>query len=113
MACSGHCSPRQIESSTTRHGADDDERLGPGRHGFGQGRVRRHVGKVVLAGKEAHERSTLLSGGVAERPSQRRISGFECIDHGSLRDQPADVELHFPVHMCKCPQVRWEYDPDH
>src|ERR1043166_2944929 len=71
------------------------------------------MGKILLAGKEAHERPALLRDVIADRPSQHRVTPFERIEDGALGDRTRDLELHFTVDFGQFLEVKRKRDADH
>src|SRR5262249_36008203 len=97
----------------TRHGSQDQERLGPLRDRSRQRGIGRRVGHVLATGEESHERAALVSALVADRPAQHRILGPAGAENRARRDRGADAERPPPVGGRRRPQVRGERDPDH
>ena len=69
--------------------------------------------QVFLAGKEAQEGTTLLRDMVPNRPQQHRISRFQRIQHGSLRDWLQNLQTYFAADVRQRAQVRRQHNPDH
>src|ERR1044072_1315890 len=55
------------------------------------------MGKILLAGKEAHERPALLRDVIADCPAQNRVTPFERIEDGALGHRARNLELFFTV----------------
>jgi hypothetical protein len=71
------------------------------------------VGQVLLARKEAQERTPLSRHLIANRPAQHRITSLKRIKHRSLRDRAIDLKLDFVAGVRQRSQMLREYDPDH
>src|SRR5947207_15240246 len=66
---------------TSSDGAEDEQRLLSRDDRFGQRSVRRSVGAILFARKEAQERSPLLGDVVADGSCQHGKSGLQRIKH--------------------------------
>ena len=104
---------RQFRRSAPGHGADDEERLPAADDGFGQRRIGGFVREIFLAGEEAEERTALAGRVIADRPPERRVPRFECVEKRAPRHRRRDLDLDLSVDACQRPQVRRERHPDH
>ena len=93
--------------------SDDQKRFLPGPNRIRERSVRRFVGQVLLARKEAQERTPLSRHLIANRPAQHRITSLKRIKHRSLRDRAIDLKLDFVAGVRQRSQMLREYDPDH
>src|SRR5579871_3157510 len=89
--------PESLAGSAAGDGANDEERLGPRRDRIRQRRVRRVVGKVLLAGEEADKRAAFLRDVIADRSAQHRITGFQRVEQLALGQRAGDIERHRSV----------------
>jgi len=74
------------------HGADDEERFLALDDPVGQWRIRRLVGKVLLACEEPDKRAAISALAVADRSAQHRILGLQNVEHHALGDRPGHLE---------------------
>jgi len=50
---------------------------------------------------------------VANRPAKHRISGFERVEHSTLRGLTINMQLNFAVDLGELSQVLWKHDSNH
>ena len=86
-----------------RDRAHDHKRRGSRRDRFWQRRIRRFVGEILLAGKESHERATLLGHVVANGSAQHWITRLQSIEHRALRDPTRDLQFYLPFDARQLP----------
>jgi hypothetical protein len=66
------------------------------------------MGQILPAGKEPDKRSALVYHLVTNCPPQHRVTGFERLEDGVLRDLTLHLQVHLTVDTCKCPQMGWK-----
>ena len=71
------------------------------------------MGEILFAGEEPQEGAAALRDVVADRAAELGVAGFEGVEDRALRDEAADVELHFGADVGQCLQVIREDDADH
>src|SRR5207247_9410427 len=64
-------------------------------------------------GKEPDERPAPQRDGVANRPAQDRVAGFERVEERAHRDRALDLDLHLAVNARQCAQVMGEHHVYH
>src|SRR3954452_19039641 len=74
--------------------ADDEERLGAGRHRVWQRRIWRFVRQILFAREEPHERSPPLRLAIANRSAKHRVSSFDRVEDRPLRHRRSDLNAH-------------------
>ena len=95
------------------NGSDNQERFFPRGNRFGQRRVGRFVGPVLLAGEEAQERAPLLRPMIADGAAQHGIASLQCVEDGALRDWAVDFERYFAADVSQGSQVLRKFDSNH
>ena len=98
---------------TSRHGPNDQERLGPRRNRVGQRGVRRLVGQILSAGEKPEERSALLRVVVTDRPAQHRILRLESVEDRALRCLTVNMEFDLAIEVRERAQMHREHHADH
>src|SRR5437660_1799313 len=98
---------------TASDGADNQERFFAGCDSFGERSIGRIVGKILFAGKETQEGTTLQSVVIANGSAQHGIASFERVQHRALRDRGSDFERHFAVDVSKVAEMEGENYADH
>ena len=78
--------------SAAGHRTDDEQRLASLDDLRWQRRVRRLVREVLLAREEPHERASLASPAIANRPAQHRVCCLERVEHAAERCRIAGGE---------------------
>jgi hypothetical protein len=84
---------------------DDEEGLCPRRDRFGQRRIWRFMGEILLAGEEPQKRSALLRDVFADRAAQHWIAGLQRVENRALRGRALDLELHFAANARQSSQM--------
>ena len=98
---------------TAGDGSEDQEGLGSRGDGVGQRGVGLLVRQILAAGEEAQERAALLRDVIADRAAQHRVTGFERVEDGALRELPSDLEFDFAVDVRQSSQMWREDNADH
>ena len=88
-----------------RHRADDQKRFGACGHCRGQQRVRGLMRPILPTGEEAHERTALLRGVIADRPPQHRIRRLQSVQDRTLGDWPFHLQLDLFAYVSQRPQI--------
>jgi hypothetical protein len=95
------------------NGPDNNKRFLPRRDRIGQWGIRRLMGQILLAGKEAQERPTLLRDLVADRPAQHGIAGLKRVEDRPQRDRAVELKFYFAADVRQRPEMLRDYDSDH
>lgn len=98
---------------TPGDGPDNDEGLFPRCNRLRQRSVRRLMGQILLAGKEAQERSPLMCDLIADGAAQHGIAGFKRVKNGTLRDRAFDVKLYLAANLRQGSEMVRDYHADH
>src|SRR5438105_2828699 len=102
--------PWSFAGLTSGDGAEDEQRLLSRDDRFRQRSVRRFVGEILFACKEAQERSPLLGDVVADGSCQHGKSGLQRIKHRANGDLTGNFDRHFAACSRQRPQMRRKDD---
>jgi len=70
--------------------------------------------RQILPTREVpHQWPALLRDLITDRSPQRRVTGFECVQNGTLRNSTFHFELHLAGNACKRPKMGREHDSNH
>ena len=97
----------------TRNGANHQKRFLPGCHRFRQRIVRRIVGQIFFAGKEAQKRSPLQCDVVPDCSAQHWVLCLKSIEHRTLCDRGRDVEFDLRTNVREVAKMVGKNDADH
>src|SRR5271157_350630 len=96
-----------------RNRPDDQQRLGTRNDRFRQRGIRRFMRQVLLASKEAQERTPLARDVIANRAAQHGIAGLERVEDRTQRGRALDVKLYLAADLRQRPQMRRKLNSDH
>src|SRR6185369_14981090 len=98
---------------TSRDCADDVKRLRSRCDRCGQRRVRRFVRHIFTAREESQQWTTLARDVIANRPTQHRITRFECVEYRVACHWTINVELNISRNARKRSQMCRQNNYDH
>lgn len=93
--------------------SQNDKRFSPGNDFFGEWRIRRFVGQVLIAGKKPQKRSSFFSSMISNGSNQYRISGFNLGQDRTLGYRRWNIQLDLPIYGSQGLQVKWQNNSNH
>ena len=100
-------------NATAGDRTQDDERLGPARHGLRQRRIGGVQRQILLAREEAQKGPPLLRRVVADGTAQHGVCGLQCIEHGANGRRAGGFNPNLVSRNAgQRSQVRGEFDAD-
>ena len=104
---------QQLFLSAARYCPDDQKGLRSRHDRIRQGRVRRRIRPVLLAGEEPQHRPAPLRARVSNRPEERWMVALQYVQDRLLSNRSRDLQLDHPAHTGQDLKILRQDDVDH